>query len=182
MTETVRHFRLSPSGYRLLQAAIVAAGLKKRERLPPWEEYVDDLERTASELEEQDIVVLPTMIDVHRMLTEISEQGLRPDAKARAEYTRSVYGDNPLTRIRKRRRWREKHGLSRDEGPRSGTLVCWQDGTDSRWERYEESPEPARWLDDAKAAVVRAAAPKDAPGTDRELLEWERPRKRRPGE
>jgi len=184
VTEAVRQLRFSPSGYELLQAAIVAAGLP---RMPPYEEYAADLDRAALKLEDEGILVQPTMISVERMLTKISEQGCLPDAKNIKRYLESTYGANRLRRrMREKRRWRQVYCVDCDE-PRSGTLTCWQPinggpPMDTRWERYEATPEPPRWLAEAKAAVARAeraAAPRD---DDDELLEWQRLRRRRPGE
>ncbi len=47
---------------------IIAAGLRKKERLPPYEGYLDELDRETRKLEELDIMTQPVLIDVPRML------------------------------------------------------------------------------------------------------------------
>ena len=176
MTEIVRQLCFSEIGYRRLREAIIAAGLPKKERLPPFEDYIADKNRQAAKLEKEDVMVQPTLIDVGAMLEWCGDQGLLPDAATRAKYLRLKYGDNPMRRIRKKRCWREEHGVDYDEH-QQGVLACWQpinggQPIDTRWDR-RRGDKPARrpdWIE-AKRPAVADDAPIES-WSGRELLEW----------
>ena len=147
---TVRQLCFSPSGYRRLRQAIEAAGLPKKERLgSPYERYMADKDRERDALEKEGVMAMRTMVDVERMLVEINEQGRLPDEASRARYLRSVYGGNPLRRIRKMRKRCERDGVEYRDFRRAGSLACWAplNGAtpfNSRWDRWSGGDGPGR--------------------------------------
>ncbi len=186
---TVRQLCFSPSGYRRLRQAIEAAGLPKKERLgSPYERYMADKDRERDALEKEGVMAMRTMVDVERMLVEINEQGRLPDEASRARYLRSVYGGNPLRRIRKMRKRCERDGVEYRDFRRAGSLACWAplNGAtpfDSRWDRWSggDGPADVNWIDARPAAAATEELPIEE-WSGRQLLEWECPRRRRPGD
>ncbi len=144
MENRVGRPRYSPDGWRWLRKAIEAAGLPKKERLPPYEEYLAAFDRENRELEDQGVMIQLVPIDVPRMLEWIDEQGLEATAAAREQYLRARYGDSPMRRLRKTRRRCERDGVDPRELRKAGMLTCWRSG-DSRWCGTATRPSRRRW-------------------------------------
>ncbi len=148
MVSVVKLFFFSPSDYALLQQAVVAADLPRREALAPYVDYVRDVERDARGLEGDGVVVQRRVINVEAMLRWLSVEGLLPDRRGRERYVRAVHGPSPL-----RRRYR------------GGMLLAWADGGDTHWDGEPEASNTNDWyarLDaQLRAAVARKAAEAD---------------------
>jgi hypothetical protein len=168
MTEVIRHLVFSPSGYRLLEDAIAAARLPKKEKLCVYADYIADQDRRALELEEGDVVVQRRPIDVKSMLTWLDDQRLKPDKRGRNRYLRAFFGENPI-----KRRWRRgmQAAWSDRSQSRLDMLVVWPNGPDSHWVGKPEASDPnddwlARVEADRRKAVAEewAEAELDNPG------------------
>jgi hypothetical protein len=149
MTRVVKYFVFSPEGYRLLADAIAAAGLRRRERLPEWDDYLADTDRFARGLEGDGVVVQRRLVDVERMLEWLNDHGLDPAERSRGKYVRARYGDSPL---RRRRR---------------GVLMAWGDGGDTHLDGVPEASGSdwyARLDASRRAASARAFEERQVPG------------------
>jgi hypothetical protein len=147
MTTVVKNFVFSPEGYRLLQEAIAAAGLRRRENLPPFADYLAEQDRFARGLEVDGVVVTRRVVNVGAMLVWLNDRGLPPDERSRGKYVTALFGESPL---RRRRR---------------GMLMAWGDGSDAHWDGEPEASNANDWyarLDaQRRAAVARKAAEAD---------------------
>jgi hypothetical protein len=135
MDNVVGQIWFTPQSWAQLSAAIIAAGLPKREHLSSYEKFVAEFVRTSCELEEPGVMSKRVPVSVDRMLEWCRDHGLSIDAASRAKYVRSAHGDNPMGRIRDMRKRAEASGINYREHQRSGMLCCWDDGTDARWGR-----------------------------------------------
>ena len=125
----------TPQSFSVINAAIIAAGLPKRDQLPPYEKFVAEFDRTTAELEERGIMSKRVSVNAASLLEWCADHGLSPDADARAQYIRAAYGKNPMKRIREMQKRFAAAGLDMREHQRSGVLCCWDNGTASRWRR-----------------------------------------------
>ncbi len=178
----------TPASWRRLGAAVEAAGLPRGERLPSHAEFVIRFDRDARDLERRDVMSKRIPIDVERMLEWCAERRLKPDGAARKMFIRSTYGDSPLRRIFKARKRCERDGIDHRDLRRAGVLACWQpiNGAapfDSRWDRWSavDKPRAVNWLDARQSAEATEELPIEE-WSGRQLLEWERPRRRRLGD
>jgi hypothetical protein len=126
---TIRHLVFSAGGHRLLNEAIVAAGLPKKERLPSFEDYTLRIERNERQLERDAIMFQRRVVPAQRMLDWLDDHGLLPDERGRRKYTRVAFGEDPV-----RRRFR-----------RRGMLMAWGSGPDSHMDGPPEASVSSDW-------------------------------------
>lgn len=124
----------TPQSFSVLNAAIIAAGLRKRDQLPTYAKFVAEFDRTTAQLEERGIMSKRVSINAASLLEWCADHGLSPDAEARAQYIRAAYGNNPLRKLLNMRKRAKAAGIDYRDHQRSGMLCCWDAG-DSRWGR-----------------------------------------------
>ena len=78
----------TPQSYSVLNAAIIKAGLRKRDQLPTYAKFVEEFDRTTAELEERGIMSKRVSVNAASLLEWCADHGLSPDADARAQYIR----------------------------------------------------------------------------------------------
>jgi hypothetical protein len=139
VTEVVVHFVFPPDGYRLLGAAIRAADLAEKERLPSFDDYARGIERDERGFERDGVSFRRRALSVEAMLRWLDGEGLLPDRRGRERYVRAIYGENPL-----RKRYRK------------GMLLAFGDGGDTRWDGEPEASNTNDWF--AKLDGQRRAA------------------------